>query len=536
MHQILLVDDEPYVVDDLCVSVPWRELGFEQVHKAYSGYEALELLQRYPIDIVVADINMPEMSGLELITIIRRRWKRTRVVMLTGYAEFEYARKAIQEQASDYLLKPIANDQLTLVISRIQQELREEWERWTSYQRTMQTFREHLPLLRDRLLGELLQGRKLSPPQLQERLSQFDLPLRPDLPVCLAVARLEEFFRGRDMNSMLLFEYAILNIAQELFQDRFHIWSCKDVHDYLVLLLQPREEQEGGAEIWGEQVAQAAYQLQNNVSTLIGGGLSVVTTGWGAFPDQVYPLYQTAISAIRHHIGSETGFYLKADDAGSAEVAALQPLYEPPMLFHMFEANNWQGIEEKLEAIIRDLGSSADRSLEHIQEARLHLESVFYYFAHKNNKLLSDIVGNPLLELPPFQTPDALREWALTLIVRLREHFDSERRDSRSVLIRKVHAYINDNLHYVSLQSIADHVGMHPVYLSKMYKLETGRRISDYIGQAKMEKAAYLLTHTPLKIYEIAAELGYSNAHYFIKLFREYADMTPQEFRDRGAV
>ncbi|MNN03553.1 HTH-type transcriptional regulator YesS [compost metagenome] len=202
----------------------------------------------------------------------------------------------------------------------------------------------------------------------------------------------------------------------------------------------------------------------------------------------------------------------------------------------MFEVNNWQGIEDKLEAIIQDLGRSADRSLEHIQEARLHLETVFYYFAHKNNKMLSDIVGNPLLEQPPFQTPDKLREWALTLIGLLRNYFDSERRDSRSVLICKVHAYINDNLHYVSLQTIADHVSMHPVYLSKMYKLETGRRISDYISQAKMEKAAYLLTHTPLKIYEIAAELGYSNAHYFIKLFKEYADMTPQEFRDRGTV
>lgn len=154
MHQILLIDDEPYVVDDLSISLPWTEMGFEQVHKAYSGYEALELLQRYPIDIVVTDINMPEISGIELIASIRSRWKHIRVVMLTGYAEFEYARKAIEEQASAYLLKPIANDQLVAVIGRLQEELRGEWETWSSYQRTMQTFREHLPLLRDRLLGE----------------------------------------------------------------------------------------------------------------------------------------------------------------------------------------------------------------------------------------------------------------------------------------------------------------------------------------------------------------------------------------------
>ncbi|CAM4188722.1 response regulator [Paenibacillus typhae] len=534
MHQILLVDDEPYVVDDLSISLPWTEMGFGLVHKAYSGYEALDLLQRYPIDIVVTDINMPEISGIELIASIRSRWKHIRVVMLTGYAEFEYARKAIEEQASAYLLKPIANDQLVAVITKLQNELRGEWEAWSSYQRTMQTFREHLPLLRDRLLGDLLQGRKLSGPQLQERLAQFDLPLSTSQPVCLAVVRPEEFFRRQDMRSMLLFEYAIINIAQELFQDRFRIWSCKDVHDYLVFLLQPREDIESGSNP-GDEVAQSAYQLQNHVSTLIGGGLSVVTTGWGGFPDQVYSLYQSAISAIRQHIGSETGIYLDATDTSVAQsVEILQPLYEPPLLSHMFEANNWQGIEDKLNAITTELGRNPDRSLEHIHEARLHLETAFYYFAHKNNKMLSEIVGNPLLEQPPFQTPDKLREWALHVILLLREHFESERRDSRTVLIQSVHEYINSNLHYVSLQAIADHVQMHPVYLSKMYKLETGKRISDYIGQAKMEKAAYLLIHTPLKIYEVSAELGYSNAHYFIKLFKEYTGMTPQEYRDRA--
>ncbi|WP_379161033.1 response regulator [Paenibacillus sp. sgz5001063] len=534
MHQILLVDDEPYVVDDLSISLPWAEMGFEQVHKAYSGYEALELLQHYPIDIVVTDINMPEISGIELIASIRSRWKHIRVVMLTGYAEFEYARKAIEEQASAYLLKPIANDQLIAVIVKLQEELRKEWETRSSYQRTLQTFREHLPLLRDRLLGELLQGRKLAGPQLQERLDQFDLPLRTDLQVCLAVVRPEEFFRRQDMHSMLLFEYAIINIAQELFQDRFRIWSCKDVHDYLVFLLQPRDDIESGGHP-ADDVAQAAYQLQNHVSTLIGGGLSVVTTGWGGFPDQVYTLYQSAISAIRQHIGSETGIYLDVtDNCGSQPVEILQPLYEPPLLFHMFEANNWQGIEDKLEAIVSELVRNPEHSLEHIHEARLHLETAFYYFAHKNNKMLSEIVGNPLLEQAPFQTPDKLREWALEVIVLLKDHFESERRDSRTVLIRNVHEYINSNLHYVSLQAIADHIQMHPVYLSKMYKLETGKRISDYISQVKMEKAAYLLIHTPLKIYEVSAELGYSNAHYFIKLFREYAGMTPQEFRDRS--
>lgn len=536
MHQILLVDDEPYVVDDLSISIPWADLQFEQVHKAYSGFEALEILRKHPVDIVVTDINMPEMSGLQLIEQIRREWKHIKVILLTGYAEFEYAKKAIQQQASAYLLKPIRDGAFIEVIEQLLQEIRQEWETWSSFQRTLQTFREHLPLLRDRLLNDMLQGRKTTGPQLMEQMSKLSLSFTLERPVALVVVRLEDFFQQHDMNSMVLFEYAIVNIAHELFQEQFAIWSCKDVHEYLVLVLQPREETStGDFNSLYSHLIQTAYQLQKNVSTVIGGGISVVTTGWGAFPASVYGLYQSAVSMIRHHIGHETGIFLNVGDSEvSQQISALQSLYEPPTLFHLFEASNWQSIEHKVRAIHAELMVEDEHSHEHIQEAKLYLETSFYYFAHKNNRMLGDIAGNELLDSRSFHTPDKLLDWALRILQLLQEHFDSERKDFRTLLIQKVHEYIDRNLHYISLNAIADEVKLHPVYLSKIYKVETGKRLSDHISTAKMEKAAYLLTHTALKIYEISAALGYSNAHYFIKLFKEYSHMTPQEFRDRA--
>ncbi|MDQ0192002.1 response regulator [Paenibacillus wynnii] len=536
MQQILLVDDEPYVVDDLSISIPWSDLQFEQVHLAYSGMEALEILQQHPIDIVITDINMPEMSGLQLIETIRRRWKHVKIVLLTGYAEFEYAKLAIEQQASAYLLKPISNTQLVEVIEQLQLEINREWENWSSYHRTLQTFREHLPLLRDRLLNDLLQGRRISPSQLAEQMDKFSLPFTLEAPGAILVARLEDFFQQHDLNSMMLFEYAIVNIANELFQEQFSIWSCKDVHDYLVFILQPKVPLSAGeSHDVHKQLVQTAYQLQKNVGTIIGGGISVVTTGWGIFPDSVHGLYQSAVSMIRQHIGNETGLFLDGSESTVfPEIQTLQSLYEPPTLFHLFDTNHWKGIEEKILTIITELKKRNEHSPEHIQEAKHYLESAFYYFAHKNNKLLGDIIGNPLLEGKLLHTPDMLQEWALEVLHRLEEHFDTERKDIRSVLIRNIHDYIDRNLNYVSLQAIADHVMLHPVYLSKIYKLETGKRISDHISGVKMEKASYLLMHTPLKIYEISSALGYSNAQYFIKLFKEYSHMTPQEFRDRS--
>ncbi|UKS28212.1 response regulator [Paenibacillus sp. HWE-109] len=530
MLQILLVDDEPYVVDDLSITIPWADLQFEQVHKAYSGQEALEILMHNPIDIVITDISMPEMSGLQLIEEIRSGWKHIKCVLLTGYAEFEYAKKAIENQASAYLLKPIGDEQLIEVLQQLHLEIQREWETLSSFQNTMQTFREHLPLLRDRLLNETLQGRRFTKEQLSEHMHKYQLSPMIDEHVAIMIVRLEDYFQRQDMNSIPLFEYAIVNIANELFHEQFDIWSCKDVHEYLVFLLKPKSP-----DVRSFSLTQTAFELQKNVSMYLKGDVSVATTSWGIFPYKVRELYQSAVALIRQRIGHDTGLFLTVDQQiGNQDIQIMQSLYEPPTFLHLFEANRWDAIEEKLHAVFHELKGSGEHSQEHIEVTRNYLKTAFYYFAHKNNKLLRDILAPSMNESRKFHSPEMLKDWAMELIVQLRAYFDSGHQEQRSILINDVHDFVDSNIGYVSLQSIADHVQLHPVYLSKIYKSETGKSISDYFFQVKMEKAAHLLTNSQLKIYEISTMLGYSTAHYFIKLFKEYSHMTPQEFRERS--
>ena len=110
--QLLIVDDEIHWVDNLSMNKPWHTLGIEQVHKAYSAREALELIDNHPIDIVISDILMPEMSGLELIEQIRSKDPKIKCVMLSGHSDFEYAKQAIRHSAVDYLLKPPTDEEL----------------------------------------------------------------------------------------------------------------------------------------------------------------------------------------------------------------------------------------------------------------------------------------------------------------------------------------------------------------------------------------------------------------------------------------
>lgn len=534
MLQILLVDDEPYVVDDLSITIPWESISVEQVHIAYSAIEALDALQKHPIDIVVTDINMPEMSGLELVAVIREKWKHVKCVLLTGYAEFDYAREAINQNVSDYLLKPVTDDEFIACLHKLRLDIQHDWEKLASFQRTMQTLQEHLPVLRDKFLNDLLQGRRISDSQFNENIDKFNLPFAIGDKSALLVVRLEDFYHKQEMDSLILFEYAIVNIVEEFLQEHFHVWSCKDSHDYLVFLLSPKLNKTSEAE--DSFIKNIAYQIQKKVTTIIGGEISIVTTDWGPVPSKTRALYLSAITTIHQRIGPETGVYLSSiqSEESLSDIPTLQVLYEPPTLFNLFETNNWDAIEVKIADIIQELRSGEELSQEHIQESKNLLETAFLYFCHRNDKLLSEIVTLPHLESRSIRTPEQLRAWTHSILTQLKSHFDTDRMDRQSLIIEQAQDFIANNLQYVSLQSIADHVDLHPVYLSRIFKAKTGQLISDYIYLTKMEKAAHLLTSTSLRIYELSDRLGYSNAHYFIKLFKEYSGLTPQEFRDRS--
>ncbi|MGO4375817.1 helix-turn-helix domain-containing protein, partial [Paenibacillus sp. MCAF20] len=123
--------------------------------------------------------------------------------------------------------------------------------------------------------------------------------------------------------------------------------------------------------------------------------------------------------------------------------------------------------------------------------------------------------------------------WTEDVLGAYRSQMSSKNRDSRSGIVQKVQEYVSNHLEDASLQTIAANVYLNPSYLSKVYKLETGEGISDYLSRLKMEKAAHLLRSSNEKIYEIAAKIGYLKTSYFIKVFKDRYGITPQEFRDR---
>lgn len=533
--QMLIVDDEAHWVDNLSMHKPWHTLGIEQVHKAYSAREALQIIHTHPIDIVISDIIMPEMTGVELIGKIREYDKRIKCIILSGHADFDYAKEAVRNHAVDYLLKPPTDEELFGAVRAAIEQLNAEWERVSSLERTQFALRENLPLLRGQLLLGAIRGERMSAEEWARKLDTYGLPFR-DGNCALALVRLEDEFDPYRNNGQHLLEYAITNIAEEIFGEFMEVWSVKEEHGYLAFLLQLKQgAKQDRPDLLLENLA---MQVQAKVKQYLKGSLSVVITEPFRFPGELAEQYRQASSYFRRIVGDEREFVMKVDPAEQpSSLGALEVLHRPPVLLHLLEAGRWDAAEDKLAAVFAELEDKGSESWEHCMEVGFAISSAFMHLAHRGGKTLAGLLGgeDELAQLgETFASIGKLRKWALAALARLREGTVDDAQDARSHYVQKIQAYVDANLHLdVSLRALADHVNLHPTHLSKIYKLETGEGISDYVAALRMSRACHLLKSTDKKIYEISTEIGYLDPAYFIKVFKRQFDVTPQEYRER---
>ncbi|MFS0726636.1 response regulator transcription factor [Paenibacillus sp. 1P07SE] len=539
MINLLIVDDHKHIVEDMQGTIDWKSLSVTEVRGAYSGTMALEAMEEKPADIVITDIKMPGMTGLELVAAIRARWPQTKCIVLSGFAEFEYARQAILAQTSEYLLKPAGNEEIIEVMERVIKEWTQERESDSLHQRALMTLRANLPRLRENLLLDLLQKRSVSARAIVEQVRRYELDFEVGDEVAMLMIRLEDEFADYDEQSVALFEFAVRNMAEEVFGQRYALWHCKDPHDYLVFLVKRRSGDDRQQEALRFEAL--AEELQLSVKEYLKGSISILASSWGVFPASIGPLYQEALYSFRQRVGDEREFFLTIESKSDGlPIESIESLYDPPTFRQLFEAGRFEKIEDKMAVIFEELSRRWGDSQEHILEVFFELAGSFSYIMHKNGRRLHDLMApadyERLVGAGPFQTIRQLQEWSGRAFRLLQQEMNKETVHNRSSVVQQIHEYIERHMDRdVSVQTLADHVYLHPSYLSRVYKVETGESISDYLYRYRMEKAAYLLKNTSDRIYEITASLGYQNPQYFIKIFKKYYGITPQEYRDKNS-
>jgi len=320
MYRLLLVDDEEVILRGLVELIEEHDLPELEVVYAFSAREALGLMHDLRVDIVMTDIEMPQMTGLQMHKEIIRQWPHCKVIFLTGYDEFSYAQEAIRHHSFDFLLKTESDDQIIQTIQRAVDQLDSQFELEHLIQSARAQMRTALPYLQKAFFSELLAGSPARMSGLQQRFAELQVPLVESLPLMVVLGKLELWQSKFHSHEQPLLQFAIQNIAEELLSPSSRVVLFASGKDELVWFIQPLEaeavEDEQAERRLMSFVNGSLEAIQSTCQKLLKTEIALYTENqWGSWleaPGMYIQAKQLASETARTNERSETEQHLIA--------------------------------------------------------------------------------------------------------------------------------------------------------------------------------------------------------------------------------
>lgn len=525
---ILLVDDDYYVIAALQKRMDWTSLQIETVFTANNVSQAQEILENHSVQILISDIEMPQGSGLELLAWIRERRYTIQTILLTNYADFNYAQKAIELQSFEYFLKPIEFDKLMLIIqkaivrAREQQNNEKAIQEGHFWQKNQAKIIEHFwrKLVNDSTSSPIRTSAIFLAMEEQNLSYQMNDIIQPVL------FNLFPHNGSMGKEEKNLFDFALLNMLYELFQSPvFSIESIleyKDLGWIAILKWNRTMDLHLLKAICTSFIQKANPYLKCDACCTI--GLSGLLSDVGnIFKPSI--AMDEAITCSRNHIFLvET--YLQHNTAA----------YLPPDLAQLEELlnqNNLPAFLEEVTEYLRGMLSNGALDTSVLNLFRLDIVQLVYSFLKIKgihvHKLYTGKTHDQLLQHSLASIED-MEEYLNYLVITAMKYrdFTVQPKSIAEEIKQYIHSHYGDDL---TRNGLAEIVYLNPDYLARLFKKETGISLGSYVIQVRIAAARNLLETTRYSVYTIANKVGYTNYSYFSKLFKQEVGLPPNEYK-----
>lgn len=534
-YKVVLVDDEEEIRRGIIRRIKWEELGFKIVGEAENGLEALEVIEKTLPDLVIADIKMPFMDGIRLTAEIHDRFPTIKVIILSGFDDFEYAREALKLGVIRYILKPINSIEIHTLLREVKVLLDEEILSKSNLNTLKQTYKKSLPLLKERFLNQWIEG-YIEREILYDNLTELDIQLESQA-LAVVIIRPDEMNKKEMVHSSIpsknLLKLAVFNIADEITRSE-QLGLLFARKDELILLVDLKQ---------GEHPKSSSYlfrgldQIRSGVKKYLN---TTVTIGVGSLCTdytKLYKSYADASSALDYTItiGNDKIIYLDDIEPASHTSTVFEEEDEHTLLT-MIKL----GQEEKIQDAVDKMLGQLDGEWMALREYQIYIVGVLASIlklgrsmkVEMNSLLPQDT--NLLEALSRLCTKEELREWLTKICLAMTRSIHDSRKDSKNELIEKAVEYIH--LHYedenLSSEAVCQYLHISTTYFSALFKKEMDVNFSTYLTQIRIEKAKALLQTTNKKAAEVGYAVGYPEGHYFSYVFKKITGCSPTEYRN----
>lgn len=514
MYSILIADDETIIRQGLKCIIDWDELGFTTISEASNGEDALSYILNEKPDVVLIDIRMPKLSGLEVVKEARAHGFNGKILILSGYSDFSYAQEAIANGVQFYLTKPIEEDELLKIIKEIASQIESEREHEQMIDNYKNKAKEHL--LRDLLTGEFdssafhLEDINLSASQYQvliyEKYGHNEKDPSYSFADLLRVT-------NRENNTFDWIEYENQNVI--LLKGEH---ALSRFEDFLERYQRNKRPQKGSP--------------LDSIFIAYGRTVSKLEDIHISFQDSLLLVSRRFFCAKHQHtLGVNE---LPPQEEGSIHLTKNTLHSYADQLVNYIQIGNQDMVLDTL----KDLESFLNRAPDSISDIRLSMTDLYLLVREKIYHLYNTI------EIPFLSNAQIIHSiehayYLYEIINLMKEQFFMMIRSigntSSENIIDNIMHYIKHNyMNNIKLETIAPLFGYNSSYLGKIFNKKTGISFNSYVDNIRIEQSKYLLEHKALKVYEIAEKVGYQNVDYFHMKFKKHTGMSPAEYRKKN--
>ena len=524
-YSVLLVDDEEEVFQVIMKKLDWEGMGFHIAGYARNGVEALEMAEELQVDVVMTDIKMPYMDGLTLCKKLKELYQNIKVIIFSGFDEFEYAKEAIKIEAEEYILKPINANELREVFERIKLNLDKELDEKRNIEKLREYYMESLPILQENFYISLLDGR-IPADQIARYADSYQIDLQGAYYV-IAVLHISK--SGEEAMDPFLQAVSVRKLAEERLEG---VWNSRAV-TYLGDIIVFTQLEDGEAVTgFTDQMDKICKMAKRVCGVQVTAGIGhVVET-----PAEIPLSYQGAKDAVSYRVLYGNTRAISISEVSPKETADLP--WEETYIKRIVKKIKLGEAEPLKEAVAEliDQISVSKISLQEYRILNMGLVTEIIRFVNNNQLSIEEIFGEGsdlYSQAQHLESPQDLGDWLEKICLQIQKHILSDRRDSTNAFVQKAKEYVEE--HYseqeLNIDTVCNFLNVSAAYFSTIFKKETGKTFINYLTDYRMEQAVELLLTRNEKTYIIAEKVGYSDPNYFSYVFKKQFGMSPSKYK-----
>lgn len=530
-YNLLIADDEELIRKGLIARLEYLQITFQHIYEASSGQEALEILKNHKVDIMVTDIRMPQMGGLELIREARKLHQGISFLILSGYAEFEYAKSALELGAKAYLLKPLSNEELKKEFTLLFAQMEQERAAKSAANLQSRLNREKREFGLEKELNRFLADKDShasSYPALEAWLPEI---FQKDIRWYLAIINIEKSsfekseFQQKDIE---ILQFSVKNVFQEI----------QTICPKAVVGNFSNDNQLFGVFWWRKEKEDLRMRgelekLFLRMQSLFAEQMEVTLSFGVSKPSGILSgqMVQEAKTALKQRlVYGKSGIYFSED--GSLPFMEQIPVAELNRLNTLVDHREMGKIRE----LLKDLFSDDKARRYNPSYLRVLWVDVLNMLLRKfslaaNAQENMEKILSSFHQIDSFETMKEVRETLWELIeesVRMDRMADTDSKSRIRMAIQYIQEHYSENL---PVNELAARFDMSPNYFSSVFKKEMNQSAVNYITEYRVQKAREYLETSDWSVVEIARKVGYEDNQYFFRVFKKYAGQTPLQYR-----